>query len=104
MSSQIPLKISSRPCGSICSVHYAPGPSASTMNIMKKFWGSGGSAPEDAVMSQQIALSLTHLRKLYAEFIRPPHPLTEPEREAKLYSMLPLFCKVSWMRFCNQVD
>ncbi|XP_043246907.1 WD repeat and FYVE domain-containing protein 3-like, partial [Amphibalanus amphitrite] len=64
------------------------------MNIMKKFWGSGGSAPEDAVMSQQIALSLTHLRKLYAEYVRPPQPLTEPEREAKLYSMLPLFCKV----------
>ncbi|XP_037072591.1 WD repeat and FYVE domain-containing protein 3-like [Pollicipes pollicipes] len=64
------------------------------MNIMKKFWGSSGSHPEDAVMSQQIALSLTHLKKLYGEYVRPPQPLTEAERELKLYSMLPLFCKV----------
>ena len=39
-------------------------------------------------------LALTHLKKLYAEFHTPAHPLTESEKEERLYNMLPLFCKV----------
>ncbi len=39
-------------------------------------------------------LSLTHLRKLHAEYVSPPHPLAEQEKDERLYNMLPLFCKV----------
>nr|XP_053632361.1 WD repeat and FYVE domain-containing protein 3-like [Cherax quadricarinatus] len=73
------------------------------MNIMRKWWGSGtrvGGVMEgmDAVNSQaaqqHLALGLMHLKKLFSEYSYPPHPLSEPEKEDKLYNMLPLFCKV----------
>ncbi|XP_045600783.1 WD repeat and FYVE domain-containing protein 3 isoform X4 [Procambarus clarkii] len=73
------------------------------MNIMRKWWGSGtrvGGVMEgmDAVNSQaaqqHLALGLMHLKKLFSEFSYPTHPLSEPEKEDKLYNMLPLFCKV----------
>ncbi|KAJ8966192.1 hypothetical protein NQ317_015412 [Molorchus minor] len=35
-----------------------------------------------------------HLKKLFLEYTHPPHPLTDKERDEKLYNMLPLFCKV----------
>ncbi|KAG7173359.1 WD repeat and FYVE domain-containing protein 3-like [Homarus americanus] len=73
------------------------------MNIMRKWWGSGsrvGGVMEnmDTVNSQaaqqHLALGLMHLKKLFSEYSYPPHPLSEPEKEDKLYNMLPLFCKV----------
>ncbi|KAK3895111.1 hypothetical protein Pcinc_001157 [Petrolisthes cinctipes] len=73
------------------------------MNIMRKWWGSGprvGGVLEgvDAVSSQaqqqHLALGLMHLKKLFSEYTYPPHPLTDTEKEDKLYNMLPLFCKV----------
>ena len=53
----------------------------------------------------QELLGLAHLRKVYSEHSSPSHPLSATggplpphhppaEREAKLYSMLPLFCKI----------
>jgi hypothetical protein len=39
-------------------------------------------------------LSLTHLKKLHAEYTSPPHPLADQEKEERLYNMMPLFCKV----------
>lgn len=44
--------------------------------------------------SEDEALSLRHLRKLFMEFRHSPVPLTVREQESKLYMMLPLFCKV----------
>ncbi len=42
----------------------------------------------------QDLLGLSHLRKLFAEYRCPPHPLSEAEKESRLRAMLPLFCKV----------
>ncbi|XP_047736202.1 WD repeat and FYVE domain-containing protein 3, partial [Hyalella azteca] len=74
------------------------------MNIMRKWWGAGG-RPEDGLDGSQLleqqhqqqrhlALGLMHLKKLFSEILHPAHPLSEDEREDKLYNMLPLFCKV----------
>jgi hypothetical protein len=35
------------------------------------------------------------LKKLFSEYTHPSHPLTDQERDDKLYNMLPLFCKVN---------
>ena len=35
-----------------------------------------------------------HLKKMYAEFTSPPHPLLDAEKEERLYNILPLFTKV----------
>lgn len=40
-------------------------------------------------------LGLSHLKRLFNDYQNPPHPLNEAEKEARLYQMLPLFCKVS---------
>lgn len=45
--------------------------------------------------SQHAALSLTHLRKLFSDFNSvATQAMTEAERESRMYSMLPLFCRV----------
>ena len=82
------------------------------MNIMRKFLSSsssvtsptgeepqplggaegGGSGP--APVSEPDLLGLSHLRKLYAEYANPSHPLSDAEKEEKIYNMLPLFIKV----------
>ncbi|XP_065351177.1 WD repeat and FYVE domain-containing protein 3 [Cloeon dipterum] len=77
------------------------------MNIVRKLarvGGGGGSATSNTASaaqkdeqnqnSQHMALGLMHLKKLFAEFTHPSHPLNERERDDKLYNMLPLFCKV----------
>ena len=78
------------------------------MNIMRKFLGgaanggqppdgsNGGSGAEPAAAyrPEQELLGLNHLRKLYNEYSQPGHPLSTPEREGRLYAMLPLFCKI----------
>lgn len=76
------------------------------MNIMRKLrggtnvggMGSSSAGLEDctgSTNSQHTALGLMHLKKLFSEYTHPPHPLSEAERNDKLYNMLPLFCKVS---------
>ena len=53
--------------------------------------------PVNAQAAQKhLALGLMHLKKLFSEYSYPNHPLSEPEKEDKLYNMLPLFCKVSF--------
>lgn len=69
------------------------------MNIMRKLRGAGGvnaAAAQDEANSnpQHTALGLMHLKKLFSEFTHPTQPLTDKERDDKLYNMLPLFCKV----------
>lgn len=49
---------------------------------------AGGTNP------QHTALGLMHLKKLFSEYTHPLHPLSDTERDDKLYNMLPLFCKV----------
>ena len=44
--------------------------------------------------SQHAALSLMHLRKLFGDFANCCQTITDEERNGKLYSMLPLFCRV----------
>lgn len=83
------------------------------MNIMRKLRGAGGtsapstndlndgsSAPSSSTHTQ---LGLMHLKKLFSEYTHPPHPLTEQEKDDKLYNMLPLFCKVSLMSNNNML-
>ncbi|CAE1178568.1 WDFY3 [Acanthosepion pharaonis] len=63
---------------------------------MRKFV-SPRAAPEpssSAIGSQDNALGLMHLRKLFAEYRQPTPNVTQKEQEDKLYNMLPLFCKV----------
>ncbi|XP_071644042.1 WD repeat and FYVE domain-containing protein 3 isoform X2 [Temnothorax longispinosus] len=76
------------------------------MNIMRKLRGgtsvggmsSSGTAGLDdcagGTNPQHTALGLMHLKKLFSEYTHPPHPLSDTERDDKLYNMLPLFCKV----------
>ncbi|KAG8269202.1 WD repeat- and FYVE domain-containing protein 4 [Homalodisca vitripennis] len=66
---------------------------------MRKLRGAGGTnttAAQDEANSnpQHTALGLMHLKKLFSEYTHPSHPLTDKERDDKLYNMLPLFCKV----------
>jgi hypothetical protein len=96
------------------------------MNIMRKLRGGGTNAPsasssdisDAAPGSPHTQLGLMHLKKLFSEYTHPSHPLTDQERDDKLYNMLPLFCKVFgssptcdmnekfWdiLAFCHQVS
>ena len=53
----------------------------------------GGQAGAGGYQPQQELLGLNHLKKLYSEYSNPSQPLSSAEKEAKLYAMLPLFCK-----------
>ncbi|XP_014604234.1 PREDICTED: WD repeat and FYVE domain-containing protein 3 isoform X1 [Polistes canadensis] len=76
------------------------------MNIMRKLRGGtsvGGMSTSNmgsldectnSANPQHTALGLMHLKKLFFEYSHPPHPLSDAERDDKLYNMLPLFCKV----------
>ncbi|XP_050346639.1 WD repeat and FYVE domain-containing protein 3 isoform X1 [Nymphalis io] len=68
------------------------------MNLMRKLRGASASTSaepsETASSSSHVQLGLMHLKKLFAEYTHPPQPLTEAEKDDKLYNMLPLFCKV----------
>nr|XP_008195320.1 PREDICTED: WD repeat and FYVE domain-containing protein 3 isoform X2 [Tribolium castaneum] len=96
------------------------------MNIMRKLRGGGGGTPSASSSdisdggpgSPHTQLGLMHLKKLFSEYTHPSHPLTDQERDDKLYNMLPLFCKVFgssptcdmnekfWdiLAFCHQVS
>ncbi|XP_044743172.1 WD repeat and FYVE domain-containing protein 3 isoform X2 [Chrysoperla carnea] len=75
------------------------------MNIMRKLRGGGSTTSSTGSNSSvdgadgtpgspHTQLGLMHLKKLFSEYTHPPHPLSETERDDKLYNMLPLFCKV----------
>lgn len=74
------------------------------MNIMRKLRGGGTNVGISSASSTDISegppgsphtqLGLMHLKKLFSEYTHPPHPLTDAEKDDKLYNMLPLFCKV----------
>ncbi|XP_022116141.2 WD repeat and FYVE domain-containing protein 3 isoform X3 [Pieris rapae] len=65
------------------------------MNLMRKLRGSSAStSAEPEAASSHIQLGLMHLKKLFAEYTHPSQPLTDAEKDDKLYNMLPLFCKV----------
>lgn len=73
------------------------------MNIMRKLRGgvaatnahpNDGNVGDGTPGSPHTQLGLMHLKKLFSEYLHPPHPLSESERDDKLYNMLPLFCKV----------
>lgn len=71
------------------------------MNLMRKLRGATSSAstePEGGPGgASHVQLGLMHLKKLFAEYTHPPQPLTEAEKDDKLYNMLPLFCKVRFL-------
>ncbi|RZF45662.1 hypothetical protein LSTR_LSTR010613 [Laodelphax striatellus] len=69
------------------------------MNLVRKLRKGGGannalSQDEANSNPQHTALGLMHLKKLFSEYCHPSHPLSEKEKDDKLYNMLPLFCKV----------
>jgi len=65
------------------------------MSFMKKLVGlKSVSDPARQSHVQDNALGLMHLRKLFAEFRHPAPKATQKDQEDKLYTMLPLFCKV----------
>lgn len=45
--------------------------------------------------------NLHTLKQLFHEYTRPVTPLSDQERDSKLYEMLPLFCKVFLSNFFN---
>jgi len=55
---------------------------------------SGESSTESPPDSPHTQLGLMHLKKLFNEYTHPKEPLSDSERDFKLYNMLPLFCKV----------
>lgn len=73
------------------------------MNIMRKLRGGGANASatsgsdlsDTGPSATHTQLGLMHLKKLFLEYTHPSHPLTDQERDDKLYNMLPLFCKVN---------
>ncbi|KAL5018826.1 hypothetical protein ScPMuIL_004548 [Solemya velum] len=62
------------------------------MSLFKKWMMR--SASEPVVSVQDNRLALTHLRKLFADFRHPTAKATQKDQEDRLYSMLPIFCKV----------
>ncbi|CAG9764999.1 unnamed protein product [Ceutorhynchus assimilis] len=94
------------------------------MNIMRKLRNAGGSTTASGsenmgdTSSAHTQLGLMHLKKLFMEYMHPPQPLSDQEKDDKLYNMLPLFCKVFgsspscdmnekfWdiLSFCHQVS
>lgn len=58
-----------------------------------------GTAGEDAQLDARIQMSLATLKKLFNEYTHPKEPLSENERDGKLYEMLPLFCKVKKTKY-----
>lgn len=75
------------------------------MNIMRKLRGGVANTPSATSTAEgneggppgspHTQLGLMHLKKLFSEYTHPPHPLTDAEKDDKLYNMLPLFCRVS---------
>lgn len=55
---------------------------------------SGEASTENCPDSPHTQLGIMHLKKLFSEYAQPKTPLSETERDYKLYTMLPLFCKV----------
>ena len=45
--------------------------------------------------SSDTTLGLTHLKKLFNDFLHPSTKVNKMEQEGKLYNILPLFCKVN---------
>lgn len=56
--------------------------------------GVGGGETDSLPDSPHTQLGLMHLKKLFTEYTHPKEPLSESDRDYKLYTMLPLFCKV----------
>lgn len=54
----------------------------------------GSTASNSDAIDSQTQITLMHLTKLFNEYTHPKEPLSEHERDLKLYNMLPLFCKV----------
>ncbi|XP_068150456.1 LOW QUALITY PROTEIN: WD repeat and FYVE domain-containing protein 3 [Drosophila tropicalis] len=83
--------------GSSSSNSSSPGnrsTSDSTNPTSSSTGAANGRTGEDALLDARIQMSLATLKKLFNEYTHPKEPLSEQERDAKLYEMLPLFCKV----------
>ena len=59
------------------------------------FTSRGATAHGNEPRPEQDMLGLSHLKKLYSEYQTPKQgPLSDSEKEERVYMMLPLFCKV----------
>lgn len=56
-----------------------------------------GRPRQEECSPQDNALGLMHLRRLFSELCHPPRHMTQKEQEEKLYMMLPVFNRVSWI-------
>lgn len=82
------------------------------MNIMRKLRGSNTASSTTGENSrlfeddsdQHTALGLMHLKKLFTDYIHTSHLLTDKERSIKLYTMIPLFCKVTNFIKLNKIN
>lgn len=61
-------------------------------SLVQKQRGALHNEENDAAQKER-SLCIQHLRKLFLEFLHPPTPLTQEQRELKQYVMLPLFLK-----------
>jgi hypothetical protein len=81
------------------------------MNIVKKIRGSSvsnannnASTGDENGTDSQNQLGLMHLKKLFNEYTHPKDPLSEQERDNKLYQMLPLFVKIFGSCHSNEMS
>lgn len=68
---------------------------SSSSNASPSSSNANGRGADDAQLDARIQMSLATLKKLFNEYTHPKEPLSENERDGKLYEMLPLFCKVT---------
>ena len=64
------------------------------LNLLSPQRGASN-AGEQSQKPQDNMLALTHLKRLFGEFKTHSRKVTQEEQESKLYSMIPLFCKVN---------
>ncbi|XP_030377443.1 WD repeat and FYVE domain-containing protein 3 [Scaptodrosophila lebanonensis] len=80
--------------GSSSSSQASPGSSGATAANGRTTLHTSQSEDAAALLDARIQMSLATLKKLFNEYTHPKEPLSEQERDGKLYQMLPLFCKV----------
>ncbi|KAI8038256.1 hypothetical protein M5D96_008945 [Drosophila gunungcola] len=79
--------------GSSSTANSSPGGNRSAPDLGATPAANGRSG-EEALMDARVLVSLSTLKKLFNDYTHPREPLSEQERDGKLYEMLPLFCKV----------
>jgi hypothetical protein len=80
--------------GSTSSAHATAATNSSSSSIVHHPSSSFGQHASTAA-HQDAQLTLTHLRKVFYEYMHPKQQHTQAENEERLYNILPLFIKVN---------